>query len=129
MQSSAIKKRVLIVEDEPSIQKMCQRVLSGEKLDVDIATDGKQAQEMINSKQYDLLLIDFKMPAVDGRQLYEWLKTSHPQLVDGVIFTTGDIMGRDTRDFLEQAGRPFLPKPLTPAELRATIKKASEEGK
>lgn len=43
------------------------------------------------------------------------------QLASRVIFTTGDVMGRDTQSFLEQADRPFLPKPFTPDELRTVL--------
>ena len=44
-----------------------------------------------------------------------------------MIFTTGDVMGGDTQIFLEQADRPFLPKPFTPGELRAVIQEALKE--
>jgi DNA-binding response OmpR family regulator len=39
-----------------------------------------------------------------------------------VIFTTGDLMGGDTRSFLEQSGQPFLPKPFTPSELKIMVR-------
>jgi len=52
------------------------------------------------------------------------LQEKHPRLANRVIFTTGDVIGRDTQSFLEQAARRFLPKPFTPDELRAVIRKA-----
>jgi len=117
-------KKVLVVEDEPSISNLCQRVLSGEGFEVDVAVNGKVAQNMINMKQYDLCLIDMRTPAMSGMELYLWLKPEKPELVQGVIFTTGDVMREDIRDFLEQAGRSFLPKPFTPDELIIVIKQA-----
>jgi len=121
MKSSAARK-VLIVEDEPPISCVCERVLTGEGLEVDIAINGKIAQEMIEKKDYDLCLIDMRTPDMSGKELYRWLKEKHPQMAEGVIFTTGDVMGEEAKSFLEQAAKPFLPKPFTPEELRAIIK-------
>ena len=120
-------KRILVVEDEPSISQVCQRVLTGEGLEVEIAVNGKVAQDMIENGQYDLCLIDMRTPAMTGKELYQWLKEKHPQAANGVIFTTGDVMSGDTQDFLEQAGRPFLPKPFTPGELRTVIREALKQ--
>ncbi len=120
-------KRILVVEDEPVISQVCLRVLTGEGFDVDIAINGKIAQGIIEEKQYDLCLIDVRTPTMSGKELYQWLKEKHPQLADGVIFTTGDVMGGDTQSFLEQAARPFLPKPFTPGELRAIMRETLKE--
>ena len=59
---------------------------------------------------------------MDGKELHQWLKKQHPKVADGVIFTTGDVMGGDTQIFLEQAHRPFLPKPFTPNDLKAIVR-------
>jgi len=64
---------------------------------------------------------------MNGRELYQWLKGKHPQLAGGVMFTTGDVMAGDIQSFLEQAARPFLPKPFTPDELKAIVKEALKE--
>jgi len=115
-------KRILVVEDEPAICLVCQRVLTGEGFEVDIAVNGKVAQGMIEEKRYDLCLIDIRTPAMSGNELYRWLEEKYPRLVVGVIFTTGDVMGGDTQGFLEQTGRPFLPKPFTTDEIKALVK-------
>ncbi len=114
-------KRILIVEDEPSIGNICRRVLTSEASTVDIAINGKVAQGMIEDNHYDLCLIDIRTPEMDGKELYQWLKERHPQLSSSVIFTSGDVIGGDTQRFLEQAARPFLPKPFTPDELKSII--------
>ena len=120
-------KRILVAEDEPAITQLCLRVLTGEGFEVDIAVNGKVAQDMIEEKQYDLFLFDIKLPVMTGKELHQWLKEKHPQLVNRVIFTTGDVMVGDTHMFMEQAARPFLPKPFTPDELRTIVRETLEQ--
>ena len=122
-------KRILIVEDEPAICDVCRRVLVDEGFEVDIAANGKIAQDMIEERQYDLCLIDIRTPQMSGKELYQWLQEKHPQLTNRVIFTTGDVMGGDIQSFLEQAARPFLPKPFTPDELKAIIRETLKQSK
>jgi DNA-binding response OmpR family regulator len=117
-------KKVLIVEDEPAISRICEKVLTLEAFEVDIAANGKIAQKMIEKKQYDFYLFDIRMPEVDGKELYLWLDRKHPKLTRRVIFTTWDVVGGDTPKFLHQTGRPWLPKPFAPAELKAIMTKA-----
>ncbi len=120
-------KRILVVEDEPAICDLCRRVLTGEGFEVDIAINGKIAQDMIEEKQYNLILCDIKMPAMSGKELYQWLQEKHQKLTKGFIFTTGSVIGKDTTTFIEQSGRPFLPKPFTTDELKAIIREAGKE--
>ncbi len=120
--SSAGVKRILVVEDESAISQVCQKVLTGEGFEVDIAINGEVALDMIEEKQYDLCLIDIRTPVMNGKELYLWLEEKHPKLASRVIFTTGDVMGEDTQSFLKQAARPFLPKPFTPDELGAIVR-------
>ncbi|MCD6567460.1 MAG: response regulator [Dehalococcoidia bacterium] len=122
--SSAGKKRVLVVEDEQVISDVCSRVLVGEGLEVDIAVNGMEAEDKLQERNdYDLILIDIRTPVMNGKQLYQWLEEKHPELLGGVIFTTGDVMGGDTLSFLERVARPFLAKPFTPGQLRDIVRK------
>ncbi|NIX57987.1 MAG: hypothetical protein GWN14_19215, partial [candidate division Zixibacteria bacterium] len=56
-----------------------------------------------------------------------WIEGKHPELANGVLFTTGDVMEEETKGFLERAARPFLLKPFTRDEIKAIIRKASKE--
>ncbi|MFC2003369.1 response regulator [Chloroflexota bacterium] len=124
---SSSAKTILVVEDEPAITSVCRRVLTNEGLEVDIATNGKVAQEMIAKEEYNLCLIDIRTPIMGGEELYVWLLQEHPQMTRGVMFTTGDVMGGETTGFIERSGRPFLPKPFTPDELKTKVKEALKE--
>ena len=120
-------KTILVVEDEPAISDICRRVLDDEGFEVDTAVNGKVAQDMLEKKQYALYLIDIRLPAMNGKELYQWLKEKQPELANRVIFTTGDVMGGDTQIFLEQAARPILLKPFAPDELKAIVRETLKE--
>jgi DNA-binding response OmpR family regulator len=114
--------RVLVVEDEPSIGQVCLRALRGEGFEVDIAANGVEAQEKLKAKNYDVCLIDIITPVMNGKRLFNWIKETRPELLTGVIFTTGDSINPGTKDFLDNAGKPFLPKPFTLDELKTMVK-------
>jgi len=115
-------KRVLIVGDEIPIVEFCRRVLADCRFEVDIASSVKAAYETIEKTQYDIYLIDMRLPQIDGTELYLWLEAKHPELLKKVIFTTGDVMNRDTLDFLKKNKALVLEKPFSPDELKSIIK-------
>lgn len=121
-EDSEKRRRILVVEDEPSISDVCRRVLTREGYAVETAANGKVAQGMIGSKPYDLCLLDIRTPAMNGKEFYEWLQEKYPQLTKRVIFTTGDVLEGDTKSFIEGTGRPFLPKPFSPDDLKAIVR-------
>jgi len=120
--SSAGVKKFLVVEDEPAISQICLRTFTSEGFEVDIAVNGDVAKDMLREKDYDLCLIDIRTPVMNGKQLFQYMNERHPELSSRVIFTTGDVIGGDTQSFLEQSGRPFLPKPFTLDELKNIIR-------
>ena len=120
--SSVIKGKILAVEDEPGIRQVCHRVLTSQGYQVDFAGNGVAAESMLMKEDYDLLLVDIKTPVMDGKQLYHYIEDRYPELVNRVIFTTGDVISSDTQDFLKQTGRPVLLKPFSPDELSALVR-------
>jgi DNA-binding response OmpR family regulator len=120
-------KRSLVVEDEPSIARMCIRALGTEGFEVDVAADGKIAQAQLceNGGRYDLCLIDIRTPGMNGIELYHYLEETGSKMINRVIFTTGDIINDEIKTFLDETGQPFLPKPFTLDELRSVIKTIS----
>jgi CheY-like chemotaxis protein len=122
-----IKKKVLVVEDEPAISRACQRVLMAEGFEVDIAMNGLIAMQMVNENTYDLCLSDIRTPGMNGIELYRYLEQGHPYLAKKVIFTTGDILNNNIEVFLQEVKRPYLAKPFMPEDLTKIVKAASLE--
>jgi DNA-binding response OmpR family regulator len=114
--------RILVVDDEPTISVICDRVLTGEGFTVDLAEDSEKAQNLIATNEYDLILLDIKMPGIDGEKMYKWMKSNYAKTINTVVFTTGSVMTTTVTDFIADTGRPFLPKPFTPIELTAIIR-------
>jgi len=119
-------KRILVVEDEPSICQVCLRTLTAEGFEVDIAVNGAIAGKMIGEAEYDLCLIDLRTPIMNGKELYQYITDKYPDFKAKVIFTTGDVLDEKLTSMLSGTGRPYLPKPFTPDELRAIVKEALE---
>ena len=120
-------KRIPIVEDGPAICQVCRRALTNEGFEVDIAVNGDVAQDMLGEKDYDLCLIDIRMPVMNGKQLYQVILEKHPKLVKGTIFATGNMMDEYIKRLLELARRPFLLKPFTPDELKTIARETLRE--
>jgi len=119
--SSDIKGKILVVEDEPGNRAFYHRALTRQGYRVDLASNGRVAKSMLMKEDYDLLLVDIKMPVMDGKQLYHYIEERYPELVNRVIFVSGDVMSDDTQGFLKQTGRPCLLKPFYPDELNALV--------
>lgn len=117
-------RRILVVEDEPAICDVCLKVLTGEGFEVDIAANGKEGEDKLEEKHYDLILIDIRTPVMNGKQLYKNISEKYPELANRVILTSGEVIGGDIQGFLELAGRPFLPKPFAPKDLKIIIRDA-----
>lgn len=123
-QTDASKKRILVIEDEPIINRVCVKTLTADGFEVDIATNGLIAKDMASKKVYDLYFSDMRTPQMDGMEFYQYLREEHPELADRVIFTTGDVLSSDIKAFLAEVNNLFLPKPFTPDDLRAVVREA-----
>ncbi|MBM2825584.1 MAG: chemotaxis protein CheY [Dehalococcoidales bacterium] len=124
VESHTLKKHILVVDDEPSIRQLCQVVLTEEGFDVDTAADGKAALAMIGKQEYDLYLIDIKMPLMDGKELYQSFQKTYPRSAGRTVFITVSVIGQETDSFLESSGRQVLHKPFTTCELKAIAREA-----
>jgi CheY-like chemotaxis protein len=118
------EKAILIVDDEASIRSALASLLRRDGHTVETATNGVLALEKLQSRRFDLILCDLRMPELDGPGLYQALQDHSPQLVQGFIFLTGDTMNAETTDFLERVGAPRLTKPFTAADARRVVEQA-----
>ena len=123
---STAKKRILVIEDEPIIGRVCVKTLLNDGFKVDIADNGLVAMDMLDNSIYDLYISDIRTPKMNGIEFYRHLVSKNSKLADRVILTTGDVLSSDVREFIEDASTTFLTKPFTPDELRAVVRKVLE---
>jgi CheY-like chemotaxis protein len=116
------KKKALVVEDEPIISRVCQRVLTADGYEVETAMNGLIAMQMVTEKSYDLCLSDIRTPGMNGIELYRYMQQACPDLARKVIFTTGDVLSGNIEEFLKKVNLPYLAKPFAPDDLSAAIK-------
>jgi CheY-like chemotaxis protein len=86
-----------------------------------VAHSAADALEMMDTRTFDVVLTDVRMPGLDGPKFFEHLKRFHPQMRCRVIFITGDTLTPRVRRFLERSGQPYLDKPVRPAEIRQLL--------
>ncbi len=113
--------RALIVDDEVDVAELIAEILKKEGFRVDLAHSGTHALEMLADRTYDLLLSDLNMPELDGRGLYESIRDGHPDVLERTAFITGDTMSVASLSLLQESKRPYLEKPISPAELRELV--------
>jgi signal transduction histidine kinase/DNA-binding response OmpR family regulator len=115
---------IFVVDDEPGIRRALAHLLRREEHTVDTAMDGRQALQMLQEQQYDLVLCDLRMPELDGPGLYRAITTSQPHYLRRFVFLTGDTLSSETETFLNQSGAPRLVKPFSAAQVRQAVRQA-----
>ena len=113
-------KRVLIVDDDPSVIKGLQESLKTEKCTVDVAVDGLEAFEKIATDEYDLIISDVMMPGLNGQKLYKYMSEVKPHLIHRCILITG-AMNDELEAFCRSVKLPFLNKPFSAIDLKIQI--------
>jgi two-component system NtrC family sensor kinase len=119
-------KRILIVDDEKYILDFFIEIFRMYPMQVDTAEDGLVAMEKLTQNDYDVVITDFKMPHMSGRELFQWIKEKRPQLAKRIIFVTGDTVSTETRLFFENNSNFFLAKPFKIEEVKEVIQQTLE---
>jgi PAS domain S-box-containing protein len=119
-------RRILVVEDEPTVAQLIADVLGEEGHLVDTVLDSRQGLNLVRARCYDLVICDLRMPLMDGRAFYRQLVDEESPLQHRLIFVTGDTLAARTVDFLQKSGAAYLAKPFLVEELREIVAQALE---
>jgi signal transduction histidine kinase/BarA-like signal transduction histidine kinase len=122
--TEGLGKKVLVIDDEEAILQMVRETLAEQGYEVDVARDGESALSRLGQTSYDLALCDWRMPGLNGQQIYERVRASNPALSERMIFFTGDVINDKAEKFLRESQRVCLSKPFSLVEFRAAIGKA-----
>ena len=116
--------RVLVVDDNDELRGLVTEVVNGLGHEVEETASGQDAVARLARDDYDVVLLDIRLPDLDGKAIWGRLVADRPALAARVIFMTGDTMSDETQTFLTQAGRPVLTKPLTIERIRRAVNEA-----
>lgn len=128
--------KVLIVDDEQGIRDGTRRILQNfrvdypfmdEQIDFEVLEAGTGAEgiELVDSEQPDILLLDNKLPDIQGVEVLEYVKNKHYDIVVVMItsYASLELAVKATRD----GAFDFIPKPFTPQEIRASIENITKQ--
>jgi CheY-like chemotaxis protein len=104
--------RILVLDDEPGIAELLGVTLIMLGHQPTVCFDALAALALIDQQAFDLVLSDFRMPNLDGREFYEKVVQKKPDLAKRIIFLTGDVMGAESMAFFNSVSCLHLAKPF-----------------
>lgn len=104
--------RILLIDDEPVVQESCRRILEDVDADLTIASRGKVGLELLGEHTYDAVLLDLKMPGMDGAEVLARIRENWPDLP--VVVITGYATLETERTCLAAGATAWLAKPFDP---------------
>jgi DNA-binding NtrC family response regulator len=115
--------RVLIIDDERTLRESCRTFLGTEGYTVEVCGKGKEALELLQRREFDLVLIDLYMSDVPGMKLLDAALKKNPETI--VIIMTGNPSVGTSVEALRAGAWDYLPKPFSATQLQILIGRAS----
>jgi DNA-binding NtrC family response regulator len=119
-----MQEKILVADDERHIVEGLQMLLADDGYEVDTATDGKTAWEMVSAGGYGVVLADLRMPELDGLQVFA--KMRQAGIASEVIIITGSASVDTAVAAMREGAYDYLEKPLNVGRLKALLPKALE---
>jgi CheY-like chemotaxis protein len=112
------RKRVLLLDDDPSMQRLVARILRNEGFRVDVFLSGSQAITALTNARYDVLLLDLMMPVEGGMTVIRHLRTTNPPMLKRSILLTASpdsLIEALSGEVSTVVQKPFEPQQLIDA--------------
>jgi len=114
--------RILVVEDDPAVQKALRRLFEGEGYTVEVQSNGKSALESFQAAPPAVIILDLRLPKLSGGDVCKEIKAQAPTLPIVVLSATSDVS--DKVLLLELGADDYVTKPFSPRELLARVRAA-----
>lgn len=121
----AEKSQILVVDDEEALRSVLSGELVTSGYEVSTASDGDEAISVIQNKKFDLVLLDIKMPKVDGFEVLKFVKKHFPTMK--VIMLTGFADLKNAIESKKNGAEDFVSKPYDLVDLLTTIERVLSE--
>jgi len=116
---------ILVMEDDLSVAKGLEMVLTEDGYAVDLADTGELALKAFREKRFDLLVADLRLPDIDGMEIVRQVKENKPETE--VIVITGYGTPSLAVDAMKIGVHDFIPKPFTEDQIKAAVDEALKE--
>ena len=123
--NNPVPPHILVMEDDLSVARGLEMVLSEEGYNVNLAGTGELAIEAFKQKRYDLLVADLRLPGIDGMEVIKQVKEEKPETE--VIVITGYGTTSTAVEAMKLGVHDFLPKPFTEDQIKTSINEALKE--
>jgi signal transduction histidine kinase/ActR/RegA family two-component response regulator len=104
--------RVLIVDDERALAEMLEQIVQYLGHHTTVCLSPLEALKEMERADFDLILSDYRMPHLNGRQFYERVRELKPHLIGRMVFLTGDVANEETHAFLTSIDNAIITKPF-----------------
>jgi len=116
---AAHPKRIVVVEDDEQLNELVVHFLVDRGFQVANALDGHKAMELVETGDFDAVLLDLNLPGIDGRTVLAEMHERWPDLP--AIVLSGAVTGADDELLTKAGARAVVPKPVKLDELARTI--------
>jgi DNA-binding NtrC family response regulator len=96
------QRKVLIIEEDPSVRDALLKLLAGLGCDTDVAPSGKQAIDIIRSEKFDAVLLDLRCAHAQAEEVVPTIQSVRPSLLANVLVITGEVADARTLDLIER---------------------------
>ena len=117
--------KILVIDDEPVVCKGCRLALSDQDYLVDVCMTGKEGVDLIREGAYDLILLDMRLPDIEGMEILRTIHKTKQSLL--VIVMTGYSTVQNAVEAMKLGAFDYLPKPFTNEELMLVVQRAIEK--
>lgn len=114
-------KRILLAEDEEILRMLVVDTLEDEEYEVDEASDGIEAIELLTKNSYDLIILDYMMPGFTGLEIIEKIQSTEIENKGKIMMLSAKSQQYEQDRILEAGADYFMAKPFSPIKLLEKI--------
>jgi EAL domain-containing protein (putative c-di-GMP-specific phosphodiesterase class I) len=114
--------RVLVADDDDALQRAFSRILSDAGHEVSVASDGREAADMVRDRSFDAIVSDLRMPRMGGIELLRLIREQDADLPVIIVTAIPDMT--TALEAIEYGAYRYIPKPVTTSDLRASVRSA-----
>jgi DNA-binding NtrC family response regulator len=119
------KANILVIDDEAVVREGVRRILEGDRYSVESCASGRAALDLMQEKDFKMVITDLKMPGMSGLEVLKAIKILQPEIP--VIIITGYSTVDTAVDAMKNGAIDYIAKPFSPDQLREKVARAFEQ--